>query len=136
MCPRSEAATCGPTHTVARLFLPANLVWTHAETWLLGNIGVKGFKVLSKKRARFASLSPEKKKKIDAFSLPPARQLLLVRTAIEKLTSSKQNKWQNATKGGEWTRPNGVVFKEPLPVGPLPPKQGKAEKGDLDMAPC
>lgn len=88
-----------------------------------------------KKRARFTSLSPEKKK-IDAFSLPPAHQLLLVPTAIEKLTSSKQNKWQNATKGGEWRRPNGVVFKEALPVGPLPPKQGKAEKGDLDMAPC
>lgn len=79
---------------------------------------------------------PCRQKKIDAFSLPPAHQLLLVRTAIEKLTSSKQNKWQNATKGGEWTRPNGAVFKEALPVGPLPPQQGKAEKGDLDTGPC
>lgn len=77
------------------------------------------------KRARFTFLSPDK---IDAFSLPPAHQLLLVRTAIEKLTSSKQNKWQNATKGGEWTRPNGVVFEEDLPLGPLPPKQGEGRK--------
>lgn len=112
----------------SRAALPlANLIWTHAETWLLGNIGGKGLKVLSK-ASTFHLLVARKKKKMDAFSLPPAQQLLPVRTAIEKLTSSKQNKWQNFTKGGEWTRPNGAVFEEALPVGPLPPQQGKAEK--------
>lgn len=49
--------------------------------------------------------------KLMPCSPPQAHQLLLVHAAIEKLTSSKQNKWQNATKGGrEWTGPNGAVF--------------------------
>lgn len=29
---------------------------------------------------------------------------------------------------GEWTGPNGAVFKEDLPAGPLPPKEGKGRK--------
>lgn len=42
--------------------------------------------------------------KLMSYSPPQAHQLLLVHVAIEKLTSSKQNKWQNATKGTrEWT---------------------------------
>ena len=79
---------------------------------------------------------PCRRIKLMPRSPPQAHQLLLVHAAIEKLTSSKQNKWQNATKGSsEWTGPYGAVFKEDLTVGPLPPKEGKAEKGDLDLSP-
>ena len=55
--------------------------------------------------------------KLMSYSPPQAHQLLLVHVAIEKLTSSKQNKWQNATKGHQGV--NRAVFKEDLPVGPL-----------------
>lgn len=61
-------------------------------------------------------------------SLRRAHQLLLAHADIEKLTSSKQNKWQNATKGREWTGPNGAVFKEDLPSGPLTTKGGPRQK--------
>jgi len=121
--------------------LLSTVSWTHVNysgclaTWTYG-ITVRWFKVLSKASLAFFFL-PCHRTKLMPRSPLQAHQLPLVHAAIEKLTSAQQNKWQNATKGsGEWTGPNGAVFKEDLPVGPRTPKEGSAEKGDLDSSPC
>lgn len=72
---------------------------------------------------------PGRQIKLMPCSPPPAHQLLLVHAAIEKLTSSKQNKWQHTTKGREWTGPNGAVFKEDLSVGLYHQRRVRQKKG-------
>lgn len=56
-----------------------------------------------------------------------AHQLLLVHVAIEKLTRSKQNMWQNATKGSrEWTGLTGLSLRR---ISLLVPYHQRRQKG-------
>lgn len=72
---------------------------------------------------------PGRQIKLMPCSPPPVHQLLLVHVAIEKLTSSKQNKWQHTTKDREWTGPNGAVFEEDLSVGLYHQRRARQKKG-------
>lgn len=75
---------------------------------------------------------------IDASQVLASWAAAWVSAAIEKLTSSKQNKWQKATKGrglGDWTQPLEALCLRSIPVFPISPCMDAEAKSELWCGP-